>query len=402
MELAALLGDFTVRTVALGAALVGIVSGVLGSFAVLRQQSLLGDALSHAALPGVCLGFLVAGSRQLAPILAGALISGALAALLVLVLTRTTRIKTDAALGVSLSLFFAVGTVLLTYLQRHQGAAQAGLDAFLFGQAAALVPSDLRVIGTVGGVSLALVALAWKELKVTTFDADFARSLGRPVLALEFGLTVLIAVAVVIGLQLVGVILMVALVIAPAAAARQWVKRLEGMVLLAGVFGAVSGVTGALLSAAVRGLATGPVIVLVASGIVLISLLLAPGRGVLWQLVQATSQRRNLRGHRVLVDLYRLAQDHRDPAYPTEQGMLDAYFGRRSAHVLRRLERRGLVERVRHMPEEGTHWVLTDVGQEQARTLLQPFGERAEGPATRREAPAVRPESEAARREGRA
>ena len=384
MELTTLLGDFTVRTVALGAALVGIVSGVLGSFAVLRQQSLLGDTLSHAALPGVCLGFLVAGTRQLAPILAGALISGALAALLVLVLTRTTRIKTDAALGVSLSLFFAVGTVLLTYVQRHQGAAQAGLDAFLFGQAAALVPSDLRLIGTVGGVSLALVALGWKELKVTTFDADFARSLGRPVLVLEFGLTVLIAVAVVIGLQLVGVILMVALVIAPAAAARQWVKRLEGMVLLAGVFGAVSGVTGALLSASVRGLATGPVIVLVASGLVLLSLMLAPGRGVLWQLVQAASQRRNLRGHRVLVDIYRLGQDHRDPAYPTEQGMLDAYFGRRSAHVLRRLERRGLVERVRHMPEEGTHWVLTGTGLEQARELLQPFGERAEASASRR------------------
>ncbi len=401
MELAALLGDFTVRTVALGAALVGIVSGVLGSFAVLRQQSLLGDALSHAALPGVCLGFLVAGSRQLAPILAGALISGALAALLVLVLTRTTRIKTDAALGVSLSLFFAVGTVLLTYLQRHHGAAQAGLDAFLFGQAAALVPSDLRVIGAVGGVSLALVALAWKELKVTTFDADFARSLGRPVLVLEFGLTVLIAVAVVIGLQLVGVILMVALVIAPAAAARQWVKRLEGMVVLAGVFGAASGVAGALLSASVRGLATGPVIVLVASGIVLVSLLLAPGRGMLWQLLQATSQRRNLRGHRVLVDLYRLGQDHRDPAYPTEQGMLDAYFGGRSAHVLRRLERRGLVERVRHMPEEGTHWVLTDVGQEQARALLQPFGERPEAAAPRSEVPAAGLDTAATRREAR-
>lgn len=401
MDLAALLGDFTVRTVALGAALVGIVSGVLGSFAVLRQQSLLGDALSHAALPGVCLGFLVAGSRQLAPILAGALISGALAALLVLVLTRATRIKTDAALGVSLSLFFAVGTVLLTYLQRHQGAAQAGLDAFLFGQAAALVPSDLRVIGAVGGVSLALVALAWKELKVTTFDADFARSLGRPVLALEFGLTVLIAVAVVIGLQLVGVILMVALVIAPAAAARQWVKRLEGMVVLAGVFGAASGVTGALLSASVRGLATGPVIVLVASGIVLVSLLLAPGRGMLWQLAHATSQRRNLRGHRVLVDLYRLGQDHRDPAYATEQGMLDAYFGSRSAHVLRRLERRGLVERVRHMPEEGTHWVLTDAGREQARALLQPFGERFEARAPRRGASAARREAPGAKREAR-
>ncbi len=371
-----LLGDFTVRTVALGAALVGAVAGVLGSFAVLRQQSLLGDTLSHAALPGVCLGFLLAGSRQLAPILAGALVSGALAALLVLLLTRTTRVKTDAALGVSLSLFFAFGTVLLTYVQRHQGAAQAGLDAFLFGQAAALVPADLRLIGSVGAASLLLVALGWKELKVTTFDADFSRSLGRPVVAIEFALTVLIAVAVVIGLQLVGVILMVALVIAPAAAARQWAKRLEGMVLLSALFGAVSGVAGALLSASVRGLATGPVIVLVASGFVAVSLLLAPGRGIAWQLVQAVAERRSLRAHRVLLGLYQLAQDHGDPRYPSEQGMLDTYYRGGSASALGRLQRRGLVERVEHMPEEGDHWVLTEAGQQQARDLLEPFGSR--------------------------
>ncbi len=376
MELFALLGDFTVRTVAIGAALVGVVAGALGSFALLRQQSLLGDALSHAALPGVCLGFLLAGSRQLEPILAGALVSGALAALLVMVLTRATRVKTDAALGVSLSLFFAVGTVLLTYVQRHQGAAQAGLDAFLFGQAAALVPRDLTVIGIVAAVSLCIVLLGWKELKVTTFDADFARSLGRPVVAIEFVLTVLIAVAVVIGLQLVGVILMVALVIAPAAAARQWATRLEGMVLLAALFGALSGVTGALISASVRGLATGPLIVLVASALVLVSLLVAPERGLLWQLAHATTQRRSLRAHRVLVDLYRLGQAHDDPSYPSEQGMLDAYFGGRTGHVLRRLQRRGLVERVEHMPEEGAHWVLTEGGREQARELLVPFGTR--------------------------
>ena len=380
MELAALLGDFTVRTVAAGAALVGLVAGVLGSFAVLRQQSLLGDTLSHAALPGVCLGFLVAGSRQLEPILAGALVSGAAAALLVTLLTRATRIKTDAALGVALSLFFAFGTVLLTYLQRHAGASQAGLDAFLFGQAAALVPRDLAVLAVVGALSLLVVVLGWKELKVTTFDADFARSLGRPVVAIEFALSVLIAVAVVIGLQMVGVILMVALVIAPAAAARQWARRLEGMVVLAAIFGAISGVVGALISASYRGLATGPVIVLVASAIVVLSLLLAPQRGVLWSLAHAWSQRRSLRAHTVLADLYRLGQDHHDPAYASEQGMLDAYFGSRTGPVLRRLERRGLVTQVVHMPEEGAHWVLTDTGRRQARELLVPFGERSAHP----------------------
>jgi len=378
MDLALLLGDFTVRSVALGAGLVGLVAGALGSFAVLRRQSLLGDTLSHAALPGIALGFLISGTRALTPILLGALLSGALAALLVLLLTRATRLKDDAALGISLSLFFAVGTVLLTYAQRHAGAAQAGLDAFLFGQAAAVLPSDLTLIGGVGLVALLALALLWKEFKAVTFDPDFARSLGLPVLALEVALTVLIAVAVVIGLQLVGVILMVALVVAPAAAARQWTRRLEAMVVLAALFGAASGVAGALVSASVRGLATGPVIVLAATAFVAVSLLFAPGRGLLWGLAHAHARRRTLGSHRVLVDLLRLGQDHRDPAYASEQGMLDTYFGGRTGDVLRRLRRRGLVERVDHMPEEGAHWVLTPAGQAQARELLVPFGGRQE------------------------
>jgi manganese/zinc/iron transport system permease protein len=378
MDPLALLGDFTVRSVTLGAALVGIVAGSLGSFALLRRQSLLGDTLSHAALPGITLGFLVSGSRALTPILAGALVSGALAALFVLLLTRSTRLKDDAALGVSLSLFFAIGTVLLSYVQRHGTASQAGLDGFLFGQAAAVLPSDLNLIGGVGLVALAVLALLWKEFKAVTFDADFARSLGLPVLALEVTLTLLIAVAVVLGLQLVGVILMVALIVAPAAAARQWTRKLETMVVLAAAFGAVSGVAGALVSASVRGMATGPVIVLAATGLVVVSLLAAPERGLMWHAGRAWGQRRALGSHRVLVDLLRLGEDHRDPAYASEQGMLDTYFGGPTGHVLRRLRRRGLVERVDHMPEEGAHWVLTPEGRRHARDLLVPFGDRPE------------------------
>lgn len=378
MDTLALLGDFTVRSVMLGAALVGAVAGTLGTFALLRRQSLLGDTLSHAALPGITLGFLVSGSRALTPILAGALISGALAALFVLLLTRTTRLKDDAALGVALSLFFAVGTVLLSYVQRHAGASQAGLDAFLFGQAAAVLPTDLALIGGVGLLALLALASLWKEFKAVTFDPDFARSLGLPVLALEVALTLLIAVAVVLGLQLVGVILMVALIVAPAAAARQWTRRLESMVVLAAAFGAVSGVAGALVSASVRGMATGPVIVLVASAIVLTSLLFAPERGLVWNAGRAWGQRRALGSHRVLVDLLRLGEDHRDPAYASEQGMLDTYFGGPTGHVLRRLKRRGLVERVQHMPEEGAHWVLTPAGRQHARDLQAPYFDRAE------------------------
>ena len=282
MSLFELLSDYTLQNVALGAAILGVVSGVLGSFAVLRQQSLVGDALSHAALPGVCLGFMVAGTRDLGAIMAGALLTGGLAALAILALTRLTRLKTDAAIGISLSVFFALGVVLLTVIQGSGGASQAGLESFLFGQAAAILRSDLEVMGAITGVALAVVLLLWKEFKLVTFDPTFARTLGLPVTVLEVTLTVMVALAVVVGLQMVGVVLMAAMVIAPAVAARQWTRRLEHMVVLSALIGMASGVTGAVISALGRGLATGPLIVLSASAIVLVSILFAPGRGVVW------------------------------------------------------------------------------------------------------------------------
>jgi manganese/zinc/iron transport system permease protein len=293
-ELAALLNDFTVRSVALGAATIGAVAGALGTFALLRRESLLGDVLSHAALPGIVIGFLISGGRALAPMLGGALVSGILAALLVLLLTRRTRLKDDAALGIALSLFFAVGTMLLTFAQRTSGAAQAGLESFLFGRAAAVLPSDLGSIAVVGGAALATLLLAWPRFTVVTFDRDFARSLGLPVAALEATLTLLIALAVVIGLQLVGVILMVALLVAPAAAARQFTQRLAVMTTLSAAFGASAGIAGALASATTRGLSTGPVIVLFASAIAVAALLFAPERGLLGSGLRALERRRNL------------------------------------------------------------------------------------------------------------
>ncbi|MRH78691.1 iron chelate uptake ABC transporter family permease subunit [Spiribacter sp. C176] len=278
-----LLGSQIVQLVVLGAALLGAMSGILGSFAVLRQQSLLGDTLSHAALPGVCIGYLIAGERQLSLLLPGALVTGTLAALSVMLITKRTRLKTDAALGIALSVFFAIGTVLLTLIQAQGSVGSAGLSSFLFGQAAAITKGDISLMIGTGTLLLGVVLLFWKEFKLVSFDPASAQVLGLPVLALEGALTLIVAIAVVLGLQLVGVILMVALLIAPAAAARQWTRSLSSMVMLAGLLGAVAGAGGALVSATGRGLATGPVVVLIITGIVLISLLIAPQRGILWQ-----------------------------------------------------------------------------------------------------------------------
>jgi manganese/zinc/iron transport system permease protein len=280
---AALLGDFTTRTVLLGAGVLGVLCGTVGSFAVLRRQSLLGDMLAHAALPGLVLGFIVSGTRALPPLLAGALVSGAAWALLLQLIARRTRLREDAATTLTLSVSFALGLALLTSVMQRGDARYAGLDTFLFGQAAALLPADVTVLLVVTGCVLALVALAWKEFALVAFDRAYARTCGLPVAALESALTVALALAVVVGLQLVGVVLMTALVVAPAVAARQWTDRLGTMVVIAAGIGAGSGIVGAAVSAGTRGLATGPVIVLVASAAALVSLVLAPRRGVAWR-----------------------------------------------------------------------------------------------------------------------
>ena len=369
-----LLGNYTVQTVVTGAVFLGIVSGLLGSFAVLRQQSLMGDTLAHAALPGVCIGFLIAGSRHLGWIMAGALGTAVVAALFVQMVTRQSRIKTDAGLGIALSVSFALGVVLLTHIQGQSNASQGGLDSFLFGQAAATRTEDLWFMGGVTVAALMLVMLLWKQFKLVTFDPLFAGSIGLPVVALESVLTSMIALAVVVGLQMVGVVLMTAMVIAPAVAARQWVKQLHHMVLLAVVFGIISGVIGVLISASIRHLATGPVVVLAVSSIVALSLLLAPGRGVLWAWIRRFRERRTIGQRQMLTTMYKLAAHHHDPYYPVERSMLDSFYGVRTDAILKRLHGHGHVVPASHMPTEGIHWTLTDKGYSEAERVLQSIG----------------------------
>jgi manganese/zinc/iron transport system permease protein len=276
-----LIFDYTLRTVALGSATLGLVSGVLGTFAVLRKQSLLGDAISHAALPGIALAFLLTGSKAPLVLVLGAAIAGWLGTLAVMVAVRNTRIKQDAALGMVLSVFFGFGILLLTFIQKLPQASQAGLDKFLFGQAATLVGRDVVAMAVLGALAVTVVVVFWKEFKLLSFDPDFAASLGFPTGLLDIILTSLIVVAIVVGLQAVGVVLMSAMIVAPAAAARQWTERLGVMVILSGLFGALVGLLGAVTSSVVPRLPTGPTIVLYMSIVVVISLLFAPERGIL-------------------------------------------------------------------------------------------------------------------------
>jgi len=283
MNIAELLSDYTARNVALGSSLLGVTSGVLGCFAVLRRQGLLGDVLAHAALPGICLAYLLTNSKSSLVLLLGAAIAGWLAALALLQIVQQARLSEDSALGIVLSTFFAAGITLLTFLTKRGDAQGAGLDRFLFGQAAALIEEDVFVIAVLAAIAIGATALFYKEFKLLTFDALFARSIGLPTQALSVLLTSLVVVAIVIGLQTVGVVLMAAMLIGPAVAARQWTDRLGVMVALAALFGAAAGLAGALISLSAENIPTGPVTILSLTLIVLFSLLLAPARGLVWR-----------------------------------------------------------------------------------------------------------------------
>jgi manganese/zinc/iron transport system permease protein len=362
-----LLFDYTLRTVALGAGALGAVSGALGSFAVLRRQSLLGDAISHAALPGIVLAFLLTGTKSVLVLVIGAAIAGWLGTLLVIAITSTTRIPQDSALGIVLSVFFGAGLVLLTYVQKMPTAAQAGLDRFLFGQAATLVGRDVARIAGIGALVVAGVALFWKELKILSFDREYGASLGFPMRGIEVLLTTLLVIAIVIGLQTVGVVLMAAMVVAPGAAARQWTNSLGRMVVIAAAIGALAGVGGAVASAASARLPTGPSVVLAATILVVASLLFAPGRGVLWTWLNQRRNRRRIREEAVLTDLYALARQHEGAEHGHAEEVLHAMEAGRVGvgRTLALLQSRGLVRRLRDRT-----WTLTPVGRDAARAAL--------------------------------
>jgi manganese/zinc/iron transport system permease protein len=303
-----LLSDANTQWVLAGCLLLGISSGILGSFALLRKHSLIGDAMAHAALPGICIAFMLYGTKSIGLFMIGAAGAGLLAAFLINFITKYSRIKEDTSLGLVLSVFFGIGIVLLTQIQHGSNGNQSGLDDFLFGQAASLIGIDVKVMMVVAGLLLVITFLLFKEFKLLSFDPGFGRGLGLPMGFLNFLLMSLIVAAVVIGLQAVGVVLMAAMLITPAIAARYWTERLDRMVMLAGLFGAISGIIGTLISAMANNLPTGPLIVLSATILFLFSLVFAPQRGLLMKGLRHLKIRNIVARENAIQSLYDLTE----------------------------------------------------------------------------------------------
>lgn len=292
--------DPNVQWILLGSMLLGLSSGVIGSFAYLRKQSLMGDALSHAALPGVCIAFMLSGSKSLLLFLLGAAAAGIAATFGIGYITRHTRIKQDSALAIVLTVFFGFGIVLLTRIQHSGNGNQSGLDKFLFGQAAAMVHTDVVLMAAISVLLVGVCSLLFKEFKLLSFDPGFARGIGYPVAFMDQLIMLLIVVAVVVGIQAVGVVLMAALLITPAVSARYWTERLGLMVVLAGLFGALSGLAGTFISAGGNNLPTGPLTVLVATALFVVSVIAAPRRGLLSKWLLRAAVRSKVRREQAL------------------------------------------------------------------------------------------------------
>jgi manganese/zinc/iron transport system permease protein len=315
-----MIGGSITTNIMLGTALLGATAGVIGTFAVLRRRALVGDMLSHAALPGICLAFLVMNDRNRFGLSVGALVTGLLGIALVAVITRWTRTKEDAAIGIVLSTFFGAGMVLLSKIQQSQSGNQAGLSTYLFGETAGISRGDIQLIAGMAVFCLIIVMLLFKEFELLSFDSDFATSQGWPMLTLDLLMMGTLAIVTIVGLPICGVILMAALIILPGAGARFWTNRLSPLLVIAGVFGGASGMIGTFLASPLPErwlgreflntsvLPPGPLIVLSAAAIFLFSLLFAPRRGVVAENIAEVRLRVRISREHLLRALYELSE----------------------------------------------------------------------------------------------
>jgi manganese/zinc/iron transport system permease protein len=380
---ATLRAGHTAGVVALGCALLGAAAGVVGALALLRRRTLMGDALAHATLPGVAGAFLVASAlaagimpgldpKSLPVLLLGAAAGGVLGVLSVQGLTRWSagRVHQDAAIGVVLSVFFGLGTVLLTVVQKLPTGNRAGLKTFIYGQPAAMSVQDAWLLGGVAVLAVAVALALYKELRLLCFDEGFARVQGWPAGALDLVLMGLVVLVTVVGLQAVGLILVVALLIAPAAGARFWTDRLDATLGLGAAFGAVSGYAGACVSAAAPNLPAGAVIVLAATGLFALSAVAAPRHGVAARVVREMRLRRRIGLDHALRGAYELAEGEGGEGGAIgsvdEAGLAWALRGQGGGGGVGGLVRRGYLRR-----EGGGRAAFTEAGLAAARAAVR-------------------------------
>jgi len=354
-----------IKYVVFGSILLSISSAIVGCFTFVKKRSLIGDVISHAVLPGICISFIATGTKAPYLLILGAFITGWLSIIIMNTITSKTKIKEDTATGLSLSVFFGVGILLLTYIQQTGNASQSGLDSFLFGKAASLVGNDLIAFSSIAIIVLIAVYLFYKEFTLMAFDPEYAKVIGLPVKALENLLTSITVLAVVTGIQAVGVVLMAAMLITPAAAAKYWTSNFLSMIILAAIIAAISGISGAYISYAIPSMPTGPWIVMVLSIIAILSILFSTRNGILIKQLKRIAIQKQLLEENILKYAYKLSTESNHDISAHDINSHKMFSPKQLKNGIRILKKHGYIVKSKN------DWVVSKEGIQKGKKIVR-------------------------------
>jgi manganese/zinc/iron transport system permease protein len=357
--------NYTLFVVSIGSGILCLAAGMVGTFTYLRKRALIGDVISHSVLPGVTIAFMLTGVKNPVYFLLGAISSGLLSIWIVDYVQAKSKLKPDTILALTLSVFFGVGIVLLTKIQHSGNAAQSGLDSFLFGKAASMGMLDVQLFSVIAIVNVICIWFFLRGFSMVSFDENYAKGLGFNVSLLKSFLALITVVTVAIGVQAVGVVLMAALLITPAAGARFLTNSISKMLIYAGLFGFLSGVIGVVISYSGTGMPTGPWIVVVLSVFALIAILFGSKRGVFARMKLRNSNNIKINNENLLKDIYKLAQDGQNTISIKELILREKYVLKKLKSILKRLEKEDYIDQVRGLV------ILSDKGRIAAREVIR-------------------------------
>lgn len=362
--------DITIIYITLGILLLAASSAIIGSFFMFEKKSLVGDAAAHSMLPGLCLGFLLAGGRNPIYLVTGAFISGFISIVLIDFISSKSKIKIETSTSIILSVFFGIGILFLTYTQNSGISGRTGLQHFLFGKAASLLRVDVINICILSVFIAFIVFLFFKEFRLITFDKVFAKSIGFPVNLFNFLLNFLTILSITIGVQSVGIVLMSAMLITPVASARFWTNHLNKMVFLASIFGAISGCLGSIISCMINQMPTGPCVVVLMSIIAFFSFLFSPTKGVIRIIWKKHSYKLKIERENILKFFYESAIKNNNLNLQLNIKDLQTYFPFLSLFKLQK-RLKGLVKSgfLNYLGSE--KWMLTESGKHMGSYILK-------------------------------
>lgn len=357
--------NYTLFVVSIASGILCFAAGVVGTFTYLRKRALIGDVISHSVLPGVAIAFMLTGVKNPIYFLLGAISSGLLSIWIVDYVQAKSKLKPDTILALTLSVFFGIGIVLLTDIQHSENAAQSGLDSFLFGKAASMGMLDIKLFSAIAIINVLCIAIYLRGFSLISFDENYARGLGFKVSFLKSFLAILTVVTVAIGVQAVGVVLMAALLITPAAGARFLTNNVKSMLIYAGLFGFASGVIGVFVSYSGTGMPTGPWIVVVLSVFALAAIFFGKEKGLYARMKLRTSNNVKINNENVLKDIYKLAQDGEKTISVKDLVEKEKYSFSKLKGILKRLETDGQIDQIRGLV------ILSDKGRIAARAVIR-------------------------------